>query len=248
MTILSLYHRYSSHLLKQLAAIFFLTCALPALTVAQKKIAILFVNKAGAETLQPGNSYMNAWGETFTVYKFKYYIHNIRFADSAGQYVMVDKAHHLVDAADASSTAIRVNGLTGKRIVSIRFTLGVDSVLNTSGVQTGELDPLKGMFWTWNTGYIYAKLEGKSNMSAMPGNIFSYDVGGYKMGESALREVTLQVTTDGNITIVADILKWFDSRNRITIATNAVCHEPGNLAMQLADNYRNMFHTVPVNE
>lgn len=37
---------------------------------------------------------------------------------------------------------------------------GVDSLLQVSGVQSGALDPLKGMYWTWQTGYIQFKMEG----------------------------------------------------------------------------------------
>ena len=39
--------------------------------------------------------------------------------------------------------------------------LGVDSVLNYNGVHEGALDPINGMYWTWQTGYIHCKLEGK---------------------------------------------------------------------------------------
>jgi hypothetical protein len=39
-----------------------------------------------------------------------------------------------------------------KNITAIKFLLGVDSLKNVSGIQTGALDPAKGMFWTWNTG------------------------------------------------------------------------------------------------
>ena len=37
--------------------------------------------------------------------------------------------------------------------------LGVDSLRNVTGVQTGALDPAMDMYWTWNTGYVMAKLE-----------------------------------------------------------------------------------------
>ena len=110
MTILSSsYYKHSSHLIRQVAAIFFVVWLLPALTQAQTKIFIRFVNKAGTEKLQLGNSYINAQGETFTVFKCKYYIHNIRLADSSGKFITVDSAHYLVEAADESSKLGPVN-------------------------------------------------------------------------------------------------------------------------------------------
>ena len=45
---------------------------------------------------------------------------------------------------------------------SLSFLLGVDSMHNVSGAQTGALDPANDMFWTWNSGYVMAKMEGAS--------------------------------------------------------------------------------------
>ena len=44
----------------------------------------------------------------------------------------------------------------------LQFLLGVDSLHNVSGAQTDDLDPAKDMFWTWNSGYVMAKMEGNS--------------------------------------------------------------------------------------
>jgi hypothetical protein len=53
-------------------------------------------------------------------------------------------------------------------ITGIRFLLGVDSARNVSGIQTGALDPARGMFWTWNSGYVMAKIEGSSPSAHVP--------------------------------------------------------------------------------
>ena len=119
-------------------------------------------------------------------------------------------------------------------------------------MQIGSLDPMHGMFWTWNSGYIMAKLEGVSSAAKVPGNLFSYHVGGFKTGESALRFVRLNIgenikTNHLNIVIEADINKWFQSAHTIKITEHPICHSPGNLAMQIADNYATMFKIVSVN-
>jgi len=36
------------------------------------------------------------------------------------------------------------------------------------------------MFWTWNSGYIMAKLEGTSPVSSQPNNKFEYHIGGFR--------------------------------------------------------------------
>jgi hypothetical protein len=119
---------------------------------------------------------------------------------------------------------------------------------NVSGIQTGTLDPAKGMFWTWNTGYVMAKLEGNSPAANTPQHSFSYHVGGYKQNEQTIREINLMLPkkidyTSNNCTIVvaADILKWFNAQHEIKISDAPFCHEPGTLATRLADNYAKMF-------
>jgi hypothetical protein len=130
---------------------------------------------------------------------------------------------------------------------SISFVIGVDSILNVSGVQTGALDPLNGMFWTWNSGYIVAKLEGKSDSSHAPAHSVNWDVGGFKSPNNASRKIQLTVpvhnsiAADKVIVIEADLLKWFNAQHEIKIAQTPLCHQPGRLAMQLADNYSHMF-------
>lgn len=42
---------------------------------------------------------------------------------------------------------------------SISFQIGIDSTTSVSGVMGGDLDPLTGMYWTWQSGYIHFKLE-----------------------------------------------------------------------------------------
>lgn len=43
----------------------------------------------------------------------------------------------------------------------VRLTLGVDSTTNAAGVHCCALDPANGMYWSWQSGYIQFKLEGK---------------------------------------------------------------------------------------
>lgn len=62
---------------------------------------------------------------------------------------------------------------------SLSFLIGVDSLKNVSGAQTGGLDPLNGMFWTWNTGYIMFKMEGNSPSSSVVNNKIEYHIGGF---------------------------------------------------------------------
>ena len=125
----------------------------------------------------------------------------------------------------------------------IEFLLGVDSIRNVSGIQTGALDPAKGMFWTWNSGYIMAKLEGESPLANAAGNRFTYHIGGFRFGINTVRKISLNIANNQNneIHINADINQWFKSKSEIRIAETNNCQTPGTLAVKFADNYANMF-------
>ena len=69
-------------------------------------------------------------------------------------------AHELIDQAVPSSLELGDVIIPDGHYTSIEFNLGVDSLHNHSGDQAGDLDPMYGMIWTWNTGYIFFKHEG----------------------------------------------------------------------------------------
>jgi len=217
-----------------------LALLLPLMLQAQT-LQLRFINTVGDTIMQPGATYRNAFGEAFNIRNFKYYITNISLRSSDGQLHPLTREHFLIDEADSASKTIIVKHNIAKA-AAIRCMLGVDSIRNVSGVQTGALDPMKGMFWTWNSGYIMAKLEGKSAASKSLGNYFTYHVGGFKNGENVSRWIELPLENDATIiTIKADAGKWFNAIQPITIGEHPICHEPGKLAMLIADNYAQMF-------
>lgn len=226
-----------------------LSCCIIEIIHAQHTITLHFENFAGNKLLQSDSSYSNAFGEIFTIRNFRYYISNIELTDASGETQSFPGDYFLVDnAIDSSKTILITTSL--KNISSIHFLLGVDSLKNVSGVQTGTLDPARGMFWTWNSGYVMAKLEGNSASAKMPAHAFSYHIGGYMHDEQAARTIDLvlqkniSAETQAIINIKADILKWFDGMHQIKIADVAFCHEPGKTAMLFADNYSNMFSII----
>jgi hypothetical protein len=43
---------------------------------------------------------------------------------------------------------------------SITFLLGVDSMQHEKGIMDNGLSPVNGMYWAWQSGYIFVKWEG----------------------------------------------------------------------------------------
>lgn len=161
-----------------------------------------------------------------------------------GKKTVLPVDYFLVDEADSLSKIIDLS-LPAADISSIQFLLGVDSIRNVSGIQTGALDPMKGMFWTWNSGYIMAKLEGTSESSTIGGHYFTYHIGGFKGENNVLKTITLLIPETKEsvqeIHITADINTWFKNKSDIKISETPVCHMPGALAKKIADNYSAMF-------
>lgn len=215
-------------------------------------VQIIFQNKIDTAPLELDQSYTNFFGELYTVTKLKYYISGIRLnGKKENQFQEYSDDYFLVNEEDPDSKYISLISYLDT-ITSISFRIGVDSLQNVSGVQTGALDPARGMFWVWNTGYIMAKLEGVSSFANTPGQSFSFDVGGYKTNENTVRDITLYIDPSATkdltaIKINADISKWFYAVHPVKISSTPFCHAPGSLAMQMADNYSTMFTIAPKN-
>ena len=205
-------------------------------------LRIAFINEVGGQPLVPGRRhYTNRFNEPFVLLQCKYYISGLHASNRQGEELLLPQPH-LVDQADSASLELLLTTALDS-ITTLTFSIGVDSGYNNGGVQSGDLDPMLGMFWTWNTGYINARLEGISDSAHAPAHRFTWDIGGYRPGQNALRTVTLQLPNPccKEILIHADLLHFFDGAHPIHIAQSPICHEPGSLAMELADNYATLF-------
>jgi hypothetical protein len=198
-------------------------------------------------------SYKNVLGQSFTVSKFRYYIGNIHLRGNGKEYVS-DK-YFLIDEDEPASKSILLNDVPNDVYTSFSFIIGVDSARNCSGVQTGALDPLNGMFWAWNTGYIFLKLEGKSPVSDSPGNMIEYHIGGYKEPANCIRKISLSFSHPlkmmpeekifSLIKIKADVAEILKTPNIVDFTKLSSVNDFHN-ATTIADNYADMFSILKV--
>lgn len=200
--------------------------------------------------------YTNAFGEDYTVTAFRFYISALTLHNNQLALPITNNIkYRLADAAIGNTLSITIS-TDQNTFNGLSFQLGVDSVDNVSGAQSGDLDPAKGMFWTWNSGYIMAKLEGASSFSTVPNGNFTYHIGGFSGEDKTMRSVSFstpqnqQVTLKDNrittILIHADMDKWFQGAHALSIASNAFVHSPGSLARMYADNYAAMFSIASI--
>ena len=213
-------------------------------------------------TLTTGN-YTNGSGEPFTVTTLNYYISNIKLkkADGSDYIVPQDSSYFLVKQSDSTSRVITLRNVPVGNYSGVTFTVGVDSLRNTMNIsrRTGALDPAagaEGMYWDWNSGYIFFKLEGTSPSApaeATGMRMFMYHVGlfgGYqsktlnnlKTVQLPFGSTTAPVTVNGSsvVKIKADVLKVFDGVKPLSIAQNPAIMVSA-LSADVATNYAQMF-------
>lgn len=216
-------------------------------------LKVTFRLQNNGEALNTGETYLNFSGEQYRVDVFKFYVSNIKLRTKDNQVAEEKESYHLVDLADAESLELSINMENGS-YQELEFTVGVDSLRNVSGAQTGALDPMLGMFWTWNSGYIFAKLEGQSPQSTAIQQNFVYHIGGFRTGENALRKIVLTMPADKPVqmgktemvVIDVDLARWFDGTHKISIATAPALMTPGGQSLLIADNYATMFSLANV--
>ncbi len=223
-----------------------------ALGVETFNLNINFKAVVDGAPLEFGKPYRNFFQEPYSVKTFKYYISDLKLINSNANkvYNVAENSYFLIDESSAGTEYIGVKAPSNK-YDHIAFTIGVDSVRNVSGAQTGALDPANGMFWTWNSGYIMAKLEGTSPLSTEVDNRIQYHIGGFKQADNVLKKVVLSfpgntaldfsANSYSTITITANVNAWFNHPNDLHIAQVPVCMTPGDLSKKIADNYSKMF-------
>ena len=138
----------------------------------------------------------------------------------------------------------------------ITYTIGVDSLRNTMDVtkRTGNLDiagTAQGMYWAWNSGYIFFKMEGTSPQIAtsnyryhigLYGGLSTKTVNNVKKNTLAFGSETLKVRKDKNpqINLKMDVLKVFTGNNNLKLVDNPVIMV-SPLSVNVSANYVNAF-------
>ena len=206
-------------------------------------------NLAGTQPLALNTgAYATPAGETFTVSTFEYYLSNIKFTKSDGTTYAAPNTYYLVNQAKPASLSFVVPGVPAGDYTGVSFLVGVDAAttgLTDPATFAGDLNQANNMYWTWNSGHIFLKLEGTVT-SASPAKPLTCHIGGYTDPYNAIVTATpsfngsqLLVRADHapTIQLKADLLKMFDGATHVTLSTFPGAHMPSAAAVQVAQNY-----------
>jgi hypothetical protein len=103
------------------------------------------------------------------------------------------------------------------------------------------------MFWSWNSGYIFLKLEGTSTQSSNP---VKFHIGGFTGANAAQSVIShdfgssrLRITPTANpqTHVYVQVNKFFDGASPLSLATLNNVHMPGANAKLVANNIATMF-------
>lgn len=218
-------------------------------TPAPGTLQIQFENMVDTVPLVFGQKYRNPKLDTFEVSLFKYYISNIVVTKDDNSTFAESNSYHLIDHSIAATGIVTLTGLPAGSYKSVSFVLGVDSARNNSGAQTGDLDPAKGMFWTWNSGYIMLKLEGKSPKSGDANKDIEFHIGGFGGVNKTQRSFNISFngntanvssTAAAQVHLKVDVNEMFKTPTLIDFVTKHTITMSGTNAKMIADNYADM--------
>jgi len=94
------------------------------------------------------------------------------------------------------------------------------------------------MYWTWQSGYINIKLEGRSNKCLTRNNAFTFHLGGYQYPFNALQKITIPIQQKEKINIIIDVQKFISS---IDLTSQNQIMSPGKSAMYLSNQFSTIF-------
>lgn len=229
-------------------------------------MSVEFDNIVGGQNLFLNTvNYTNAAGEQFNVSLLQYFVSNIKLRKTDGTYYTVnqDSSYFLVRESDPATRFARFSAPAGD-YNQLSFVLGVDSLRSTMDIskRTGVLDPSggmdDGMYWGWNSGYIFFKMEGISPAAPVDPTgqrKFRYHIGGFG-GYSAptinnIKTITIDLAASGiaqarkgrnaNIHLMVDVLKAFNGPATVSIAANPSVMF-SDYSVNVANNYTSMFY------
>ena len=195
-----------------------------------------------------GEIYTDVLGHTIRVDGFKTYIAEIKAVKTDGSEVPLQG----IDLINFSQDKVYNWTIEKGDYQGIKFGIGVPEELNKDQdpSQYASNHPLSvngsaGMFWTWNTGYIFTKVEGKANLDGEMSPIL--DPWAYHVGEDFLyrehfleKPFTIDEATEVRYLDFHVERFFFNENDTIDIGSDNITHTSGNVP--LAERFTTLFN------
>jgi hypothetical protein len=178
-------------------------------------------------------------GDSMALHTLRFYLSSFVFFKNGTPVFEEINSHHLLDLEEKNSMNLSFSISEKVDFDSIRFILGVDSLTQASGAMGGDLDPTRGMFWTWQSGYIHTKIEGYATRCPARNHAFQMHLGGYLSPFQVAQAVALKApSSHAPLQINLDLAPFFEKINWPTKhSIMSPCQEAVALSRVLAQSF-----------
>ncbi len=146
-----------------------------------------------SQSILAGQASFDFQGDSLAIHTLKFYLSNIAFLKNGKEIWREKNSFHLLDIEDLNFLSISFSPGADIEFDALKFDLGIDSLTNVSGAFGGDLDPTKGMYWAWNSGYVNFKIEGYFEKCPARNHEFQFHIGGYMPPFQSLQTIILPV-------------------------------------------------------
>lgn len=175
-------------------------------SLAQKSI------KIGANYSKKPLVFDSLYDDTYSISTMRFYVSDIVITDLNHKVIYTHPTKHiLIDLSRPTSQYINFDdtSLCTYAHLRIQFSVGIDSTTNSQGAMSGDLDPVNGMYWTWQSGYINLKIEGTKKADTVDQE-FQFHIGGYRAPYSAFGTINTPLLSEINFELdeILNRISW----------------------------------------
>ena len=159
---------------------------------------------------------------------------------TTGPLLPIEEKNLLIDGFLINKIKLNFKVPKNTKDLLLACDLGVDKKYNMSGANSGDLDPVNGMFWSWQSGYINFKIEGVSPSCNTRKNKFQFHIGGYQTPHQTKRQLSFKLENWDiyNLVISIELSKFFDD---LELGTINQLTTTGAKASQMANQFQKIF-------
>ncbi len=225
---------------------FFTACKKDHHEAEDAKVKLHIHTMVGNKVANYTDTYADASGRSFRLSDLRYYLSNFVLITDNGKEVSIPDAFVLVrpDQTDYALGVVPTGHYSG-----LRFDVGLDSTINHSDPTIYPADhPLApqtpSMHWSWSTGYIFFKLDGKvdttlaANGSPKAPLVFHIGLDKLKRTVAITLHTDVKGDQENSLNVVFDLLRAFNgidlrtenktqSMDNLTLATKFAGNLPG---------------------
>lgn len=215
---------------------------LPGLYAQPKtRLSVTFVPMMNDVPLDLSEEAASEMGEEPLIEALRFYVSQVELWDNDKKVFIESNSFHLIDAEQHGGLQFDLPVDADLVFTHLRFKIGVDSLTQLSGAFGGDLDPTKGMYWTWQSGYIHFKLEGKATQCPARHHRFQYHIGGFQSPNNTIQEIVLEVSDQKAIKVELALDKIFD---QVDVADTDQIMNPNKTAVEFSNLFPSLFTIV----